>query len=65
MTHMGDRSRWNERKAKLAGLYQRLSERHARLQRAKAGVGADAFLSGHDAWFFHRGLRETPDQRHS
>jgi hypothetical protein len=58
-------SRLNVLKAKLLGLNRRLAERHARLQRAKAEVGADAFLSGHDGWFFHRGLRETPDKRHS
>ncbi len=65
MSCVGGRSRWNERKAKLVGLYRQLAHRHARVERAKAEVGADAFLSGHDGWFFHRGIRETPDERHS
>ena len=64
MRCVGARSRWSEQKAKLAGLYRRLALRHARVQRARAEVGADAFLSGHDGWFFHRGIRETRDQRH-
>jgi hypothetical protein len=50
-------------KASLIGLYRRLEQRHARLQEAKNDVGADAFLSGHDGWFFHRGVRQTPDRR--
>jgi hypothetical protein len=65
MNGVSGRSAWNERKAKLMGLYRRLAQRDARIQRAKASVGADAFLSGHDGWFFHRGLRESPDERHS
>jgi hypothetical protein len=64
MRCVGGWSRWNESKAKLVALYRRLALRHARVQRARAEVGADAFLSGHDGWFFHRGIRETRDQRH-
>jgi hypothetical protein len=64
MTCVGGWSPWNERKAQLVGLYRRFALRHARVQRARAEVGADAFLSGHDGWFFHRGIRETRDQRH-
>jgi hypothetical protein len=57
------RRSWIERRAKLIGLYRQFEERQARLQEAMAKVGVDAFLSGHDGWYFHQGIRRKPDQR--
>jgi hypothetical protein len=54
---------WDEQMSKLAELYRRYAHRQARLERARVRVGTDAFLSGHEGWFFHRGLRDKPDQR--
>jgi len=51
-------------KARLIERYRRYGQRDARVQEALSERGAGAFLSGHDGWFFHRGLRETPDKRH-
>jgi hypothetical protein len=50
-------------KAKLIQLYRRFEQRHARIQESMARLGVDAFMSGHEGWFFHRGVRKTPDQR--
>jgi hypothetical protein len=63
MNHVGGKSWWAELTSKVAGVYGRFEQRHARLQRAKAEVGVDAFLSGHDGWFFHGGIRRTADKR--
>ena len=49
--------------AKVADLYRRLLLRQANIQRSRAELGADAFLSGHDGWFFHAGLRRTKKGR--
>ena len=62
MIHVGGKSRWAELTSKLVGAYRALEQRHARVQRAKAEVGVDAFMSGHDGWFFHGGIRKTPDK---
>jgi hypothetical protein len=62
MNRVGEKSLWAELTSKLAGVYRGLEQRHARLQRAKAEVGNDAFLSGHDGWFFHGGIRKTPEE---
>jgi hypothetical protein len=51
-------------KRKLIERYRRYAQREVRVQEGLSERGAGAFLSGHDGWFFHRGLRETPDQRH-
>ncbi|MDQ6878029.1 MAG: hypothetical protein M3082_10105 [Candidatus Dormibacteraeota bacterium] len=52
-----------ERKARLIELYRRYQQRQARVQQSMAGIGVDAFLSGHEGWHFHRGLRRTTDKR--
>ena len=44
--------------------YRRFAQRDVRIREGLSERGAGAFLSGHDGWFFHRGLRETPDKRH-
>ena len=54
---------WIERKAKLVDLYKRYQQRHARLQQAMANLGVDAFLSGHEGWYFHRGIRKPTEPR--
>ena len=58
------------RKNLLAGLrdglierYRRFEQRDARLREAMSERGVGAFLSGHDGWFFHRGVPEKPDKR--
>jgi hypothetical protein len=43
--------------------YRRLEQRQARLQQSMAKLGIGAFLSGHEGWHYHRGLRETEDHR--
>jgi hypothetical protein len=50
--------------AQLIGTYQDYQRQHARLEESLARVGVDAFLSGHDGWYFHRGLRTAPGKRH-
>jgi hypothetical protein len=50
----------NRLTAKLAELYRRAVLRQARIQESRAEQGADgAFLSGHDWWVYHPGLRKT------
>lgn len=51
-------------KGKLVERYRRFAQRDVQIQEGLSERGAGAFLSGHDGWFFHRGLRETPDRRH-
>jgi hypothetical protein len=58
------------RKTFLSGLrgkflerYRRYAQRDVQIREGLSERGAGAFLSGHDGWFFHRGLRETPDKR--
>ena len=54
---------WDQYKARLVELYRRYADREARVERAREGIGVDAFLSGQEGWFFHRGLRNKPDHR--
>jgi hypothetical protein len=51
-------------KSKLLAGYRRYAQRDVQIREGLSERGAGAFLSGHDGWFFHRGLRETPDKRH-
>jgi hypothetical protein len=51
-------------RARLIERYRRYAQRDVQIQEGLSERGAGAFLSGHDGWFFHRGLRETPDRRH-
>ena len=51
-------------KSKLTERYRRYAQRDLQVQEGLSERGGGAFLSGHDGWFFHRGLRETPDKRH-
>jgi hypothetical protein len=47
----------------LAALYRKLQKRHAHVQQSMAKVGVDAFLSGHEGWYFHPGLPTREDKR--
>jgi hypothetical protein len=49
--------------AKLVALYRKVQKRHAHVQQSMAKVGVDAFLSGHEGWYFHPGLRTDKDKR--
>jgi hypothetical protein len=50
-------------RAKVVDRYRRYEQRDARLQEAMSERGVGAFLSGHDGWFFHRGIPEKHDKR--
>lgn len=51
-------------KSRLIERYRRYTQRDVEIHEGLSERGAGAFLSGHDGWFFHRGLRETPNKRH-
>jgi hypothetical protein len=51
-------------KGKISEQYRRYAQRDVQIREGLSERGAGAFLSGHDGWFFHRGLRETRDKRH-
>jgi hypothetical protein len=53
----------NKLARKLVNLYRRLLMRQVSIQRSRAELGGDAFLSGHDGWFFHYALRRTNKRR--
>jgi hypothetical protein len=44
-------------------MFREYEQRHARIQQALADVGLDAFLSGHDGWYFHGGVARPSKRR--